>query len=261
MFKFKKFIVFVCALLMASIGGAFLSNIGSSKKSGAITVGLQAGFPPYESIDNQGNVVGFDVDVAYQIGKILGKPVVFEQMGFDGLIMALKQKKIDVIISGMSITPSREKEINMVPYYGDGADNLELLFWKKIPQNIHSLKDLSGDTVTVQSGTWYASYLESFPSIQGKELENTQDLIMDIQYGKSAAALIDSSQAHDLIKKFPELKGVQIALPKNSQFKGNGIGISKKNPELTKEIQNAVNQLKQDGQMKQMADKWFGGAS
>src|SRR5690606_29652193 len=84
-----------------------------------LIVGTNPKYPPYESIDAQGNVQGFDIDLGRALAHKLGKKIEIRELSFDALILALKQGKIDIILSGMSITSSRQKEIIMLPYQGE----------------------------------------------------------------------------------------------------------------------------------------------
>ena len=99
-------------------------------------IGLQSGYPPFEFMDTTGKLVGFDVEMAEIIAKKLQKTLVIKDMEFEGVILSLKQGKIDLIMSGMNITPSRLKEISMVPYHGEDATSLSLIFWNEIPPGI-----------------------------------------------------------------------------------------------------------------------------
>ena len=143
----KKLFVFL-PLFFAAIGG-MIAGCSKSPQKNTFTVGIQAGYPPYESIDSNGKIVGFDVDLAEKIAHFLEKKLVVKEMDFDCLILSLKQKNIDVIISGMSITPSRLKEIDMVPYSGDQLKKFLLLFWGQIPEGVSSIKDILDKPICV----------------------------------------------------------------------------------------------------------------
>ncbi len=121
-----------------------------------LVVGLQSGYPPFEFMDTQGKIVGFDIDVSSRIAEQLERTLVIKDMEFEGEILSLKQGKIDLIMSGMNITPSRLKEILMVPYHGEELTTLSLIFWGEIPEGVHSLEDIAilpNPTVSVESGT------------------------------------------------------------------------------------------------------------
>nr|6Y16_A Chain A, Amino acid ABC transporter, periplasmic amino acid-binding protein,Amino acid ABC transporter, periplasmic amino acid-binding protein [Thermotoga maritima MSB8]6Y16_B Chain B, Amino acid ABC transporter, periplasmic amino acid-binding protein,Amino acid ABC transporter, periplasmic amino acid-binding protein [Thermotoga maritima MSB8] len=96
--------------------------IDEIKSRGYLLVGLSADFPPFEFVDENGNIVGFDVDLAKEIARRLGVELKIVDMTFDGLIPSLLTKKIDVIISGMTITEERKKVVAFSdPYFDAGG--------------------------------------------------------------------------------------------------------------------------------------------
>jgi arginine transport system substrate-binding protein len=231
-----------------------LMGCSKPQPNDTLVVGLQADYPPYEFVNEQGNVVGFDVDVAQRIASLMGKKLVIKEMGFDALILSLKTHKIDLIISGMSITSDRLKEIEMVPYQGDKVTELQLLFWKTEGKAIQELK---GKTVVAQSGTFQEEVLHHYTDVKPKFLDSTQELVMEIKYGKSDAALVESAVGKEFQFQFPEIHAVALPLSSAQQAFGNGIGISKDDPQLKEAVEKNVQQLKASGEMDRLKRKWF----
>lgn len=251
---FKK--IFYILILGGILAGFGMSLVGcsSSHAPNTLTIGLQSGYPPYEYVDEHGVVVGFDADVAQKIADSMHKKLVVKEMGFDSLILSLKNHKIDLIVSGMSITNERLKSIDMVPYYGDKVTDLKLLFWGKEGSPIETLDE---KTVAVQSGTFQEQILHHYSKIKPKLLENTQELVMDIKYGKSAAALVETAIGNECKYKYPEIHLVNVPLAPEDQVMGNGIGVAKDHPELKLAVEEAVKEMKEKGQMNALAQKWF----
>ena len=243
MFKYFLLLIAICFV-----------SCTAPRDSQTLVVGLQADYPPYEYVDEQGHLAGFDIEVAQKIADKLGKKLVIQEMGFDALILSLKSHKIDLILSGMSITPDRLKEITMVPYQGGKATDAALLFWKS---NGKSIEDLKEKTVAVQSGTFQEQVLREYPEIHPKTLGNTQELIMEIKYGKSDAALVESKVGKEFSHQFPEIQAVILPLPTALQSFGNGIGISKDHAALKQQIEIAVQEMKDSGELTQLERKWF----
>jgi arginine transport system substrate-binding protein len=234
-----------------------LTGCTKQNNQDTLVLATNANYPPYESVDQQGNHIGFDIDVAHALAKQLGKKLVIKDMTFDALILALKQGKCDLVMSGISITPSREKEMAMVPYQGEAATSLTLLFWEKATPGVKALSDLQSRTVAVQSGTYMENYLNKFKEVTPKALDSTVELIMDIKHGKSAAALVEPRIASEVMPKHVQLKRIDFALPEEDWVLGNGIGIKKGNTELINDIKNAIAALKSDGTLKGLEEKWF----
>ena len=91
------------------------------RATGELRVGLDASFPPFESLDAEGNVLGFDADLAHAIAARLGAEPVFVNVGFDGLYDALWAGRVDVIISGLPYDPRRTQDVNYsMPYFNAG---------------------------------------------------------------------------------------------------------------------------------------------
>ena len=240
---------FIFAVLVLSLGCT-----KTKKPDNILTFCTSLNYPPYESVGTQGQPEGFDIDMAEAIAKKIDKKLVIKEMAFDSLILGLQQKKCDMVLSGMSITPSRQKEIIMLPYQGDSIKSYYLLFWKKEPVSMEQLKN---QTIAVQTGTWMENYLNTVKSVTPKALESTPDLVLEIQYNKSAASFVEPHIAKDLLAKQPNIKGIEIQLPESEWNLGNGIGINKSNTELAKKIQSAVEDIKKSGFIVELEKKWF----
>lgn len=247
--KFIKSIFLVCATFLFT---ACNSNMKDPK---TLVLGTDPTYSPYERIGPDGQCEGFDIDVAQAIAKKLNKTLVIKQFGFTALILALKQDKVDFVLAGMSITPSREKEITMIPYQGDPVTSLQLVFWEKAPQEVQKITDLN--LVAVMVGTCEEDYLREFPSITYKSLENTTEIMMDLQYGKSQAALIESKVAKVLQKQFPEIQLVEIPLEEKDWTIGKGVGMEKSNSLLAEQVRCAIEELKAEGTLKKLEEKWM----
>jgi arginine transport system substrate-binding protein len=183
-------------------------------------------------------------------------------MEFDGEILSLQQGKIDLIISGMNITPSRVKEIQMVPYHGEAANSLSLIFWNEIPEGVQSIEDLAklpSPTISVETGTIPEAYMSHYPKIQAKSFHGALAPLMDVKYGKSMADLVETDVAEYLKKQHPEIKIVNVPLLKSEVISGFGIGVKKENQTLKNQVEQTIQELKDSGELKQLEDKWFTG--
>lgn len=252
----------ISLIILTAIGLVFMFPSSGKPTEETLTIGLHSGYPPFEYMDEGGKIVGFDIDIAERIAEKLGKKVVIKDMEFEGEILSLKQGKIDLIISGMNITPSREKEILMVPYHGDTPTSLSLIFWEKIPEGVQSIEDLmnlQNPTVTVGMGTIPEIYLSRYPTIQSKSFEGALSCLIDVKFGKSIANLVEADVAEYLQKQHPEIKILQVPISKDASIAGFGIGINKNNQILFQQVNEVMHELKASGELKQLEDKWFKG--
>jgi ABC-type amino acid transport substrate-binding protein len=259
MHKLGKLGILAACISLGFIVINYLSKENHSPTD-TITIGLQSGYPPFEYRDDNGEIIGFDIDVAKEIASKLNKKLVVKDMEFEGEILSLKQGKIDLIISGMNITPKREEEIFMVPYHGDTDSSLSLVFWEKIPSEITSLKDLEKFPqlkICVGAATTAEAYLNKFPNIKFSSFDGSLACLMDVKYGKSVATLVESDVGEYLQKEHPQAKLVKVPLLNNETISGCGIGINKKNEALPLQISEIIEDLKASGKLKQLEDKWF----
>lgn len=259
MSKFFKFFL-IATIAIISISAWFVTKPAENPAQ-TLTIGIQSGYPPFEFMDEEGKIVGFDIDIGDIIAKKLDKTLVVQDMEFDGQILALKQGKIDLILSGMNITSNRLKEISMVPYHGEAATSLSLIFWEKIPNNIHSLEDFAKHPdayISVEAGAIPEGYLNKYyPNIKVKPLHGALAPLMDVKWGKSLANLVEPDVAEYLQKKHPSIKILTIPLPKEEVIEGFGIGVNMKNQELYKQVSEIIQQLKASGELKKLEEKWF----
>ncbi|OJV11130.1 MAG: hypothetical protein BGO14_09080 [Chlamydiales bacterium 38-26] len=225
-----------------------------------LIVGTTSGYAPYVSINDKGEYEGFDIDIANAIAEKLGRNLIIRDFGsMPALILALKQKKADVLIWSISITQERQKQMAMVYYQGEKVTSLPLLFWGKVPDNIKNLEDMANNpnaVISVEAGSFQENVLFSVPGLTLKQVDKVSDAILELKYGKSQAVLIDYSLKPIYTKKFPQLKSLTINLPESKQSLGNGICINLDNKELTSAIQKAVSELFSDGTITNLEAKW-----
>ncbi len=227
-----------------------------------LKIGTNAGYPPFESIDENGNLIGFDIDMGRALAAELGKEAVFKEFDFDALILALKKGQIDIILAGLSITESRQQEIAMVPYQGKPLTEISFLFWERVPREIKNFDDLkalaqeSKLSISVQAGHFLEDFLKSL-GVSVKALAGPPEQILDIKYRKSIAAALDSTNGKSLADKHENLKIITLELPKDRWDLSNGIGINKSRTDLIEQVKEAVLRLKENGTVNQLEQKWI----
>lgn len=260
----KKYFVFVLALSAFAVLALIKhSQPAQLPQHETLVVGLQSGYPPFEFIDSYGKVIGFDVELAQKIAEKLGKKLVIKDMEFEGEILSLKQGQIDLIMSGMNITPSRLKEIQMVPYIGEKATSMSLVFWGEIPKGVQSIEDLikiPDAVISVELGAVPDEYLKShYPQANIRSFQNAMEPLMDIKFGKSIANLVEPSVAQYFKQQHPQVQVLEIPLAEEDHVLGFGIGIKKENKELSHQVESAIQEFKASGLMNQLESKWFKG--
>ncbi len=222
-----------------------------------LVVGTTSGYAPYVSLDAQGNYEGFDIDFAEALGQKLGRTVIIKDCGsMPSLLLALQQKKVDLLIWAISITEAREQKMEMVYYQGEKVTSMPFLFWQAVPEDVTSIEDLAGNTVSVEAGSFQENVLKKYPAVALKQVEKITDALMEIRYGKSRAAMADPSLISELTSRYPELKVVYLPLKSEDYSLGNGICIQKANTPLAEAVRRATEQLIAEGKVRELEKKW-----
>ena len=233
-----------------------------AKEKNTLTVGMMSGWPPYMSINRQGSFEGFDVDVAYALGKQLNKKIIINDLGnIETLFIALEKGTIDLIFSGLDITQKRLEKLTMVAYTGEGITSFYLLFWNKIPDGVSTLEDLckqANNTLCIEPASPSENFLNQskFNAITKKSINRVSDMILELKFGRSIAVILEPIIAQDIIKKNSEIKYLTVPIPKEFQIFGVGIALKKENTKLQKQIQQAIKQLRENKTLQQLEQKW-----
>lgn len=147
-----KGVVLSTAALLLAIAGCTAKQDALQRilESGKMRIGMDASFPPFEYVDAEGNLVGFDVDLAREIAAYLGvQPDFVANLPYDGLYDALTAEQVDVVISALYVDPSRRADFAYsTPYFNAG----QVLVTEAEREDIDSLADMEGRTLAVEFG-------------------------------------------------------------------------------------------------------------
>lgn len=229
----------------------------SIKSAGKIVYCSDITYPPEESYQGT-KAVGSDIDIGTAIAALMGVKAQFQNTGFDGIIAALLSKKCDAVISGMNDTTARRKQVAFVDYISVGQS---LMVQKGNPGKISKLADLSGKSVSVETGTTNRDFLVA----ESKTLQKGgKKPIQIVTFPKDtdAAAALKAGKVNAYFGDSPVV-AYYIAKGKGSfAFGGSPInpipvGIAlRKGDALIAATRNAVNQLYANGTMKKILAKW-----
>ncbi|MDU7729612.1 MAG: arginine ABC transporter substrate-binding protein [Escherichia coli] len=237
-------------LIAALIAGFSLSATAAE----TIRFATEASYPPFESIDANNQIVGFDVDLAQALCKEIDATCTFSNQAFDSLIPALKFKKYDAVISGMDITPERSKQVAFTdPYYANSA----LVIAKK--DAFHSFDDLKGKRIGMENGTTHQKFItDKHPEITTVPYDSYQNAKLDLQNGRIDAVFGDTAVVTEWLKSNPKLAAVGDKVTDKDYF-GTGLGIAVRqgNTELQHKFNTALEKVKKDGTYETIYNKWF----
>ena len=254
----KKALVLMMTLLMAVMMVAGCG--GGDKKAPAVQapkvlkVGTEPTFAPFEfQKEGSKEFDGFDMDLIRAIGKQLNMKVEILNMGFDALIPAINAGNIDLAIAGMSITPDRQKAVDMSdPYYVSGL----VVVVGKDNAAVKSVNDLNNKGIAVQIGTTGAERAAKVPGAKVKNFNTNAEVFLELKKKGVEAVIIDKAVAEYFLDTGG---GKDYAKIVGDTMEAESYGISlKKNSPLTKEINKALLDLKKNGEYDKLYAKWFG---
>jgi polar amino acid transport system substrate-binding protein len=220
-----------------------------------LVVGMELAYPPFETTDYYGKPTGLSVDMAQDLGKYLGRDIVIENMGYGGLIPALRTGKIDIILSSMSVTKERERSINFSTPYA--KSNLAILANKN--SHIGTPSDLNekGMKIAVKTGTTaHIVAMKTFPKAKILVFDKESACILEVTQGKVDAFIYDPLT---ILKNWEKNKKTTVAIltPFEETPQYWAIGYKKGNDELGEEINKFIEKYKKDGELDKLADKYL----
>ncbi len=219
-----------------------------------ITVGTSADFPPFEYIEN-GQFVGFDMDLMREIAKLAGFELKFVDMSFDSLIPALRAGQVDVVAAAMTITDERKQVVDFSTPYWTADQSIIVKADSDLTITVLHQKGRIG----VQTGTtgdlWCTDNLVGKGLLLEKNLKRYDTFVLalsDLLNGNIDAIVLDSPVAN----RFAAIKPVKVVgiIVTGEQY---GIAVKKGNKELLDKINSAIKVLNETGKMAELIDKYF----
>ena len=221
---------------------------------GQLTFATSPDYPPFEN-DENGEFVGYDIDLAKAVAEKLGLEAKFQPLDFDGIIAAISSGgQADVGISGISVTPERAQEIDFTEAYYEDNQGVAVMKTSGITEE-SAVKDLNKKeiTIAVQSGTTGEAYAqETFPNATVKAYKNSTDCFADMQAGNVQAVCTNLVVVERMLKS--AYTDAQV-VHKDATGEKYAMAVSKSNPALTEAINKALAELQADGTIDKLAEK------
>jgi lysine-arginine-ornithine-binding protein len=252
--KLKKVLT---AVLAVAAFGLVASSASAGQK---VRIGVEGAYPPFNSIDPSGKLIGFDVDIANALcaAAKLDCEFVFP-LAWDGMIPGLLAKKYDAIIASMSITEERKKKVDFTGKYYNTPAKFVAPEGKNLTVTADGLKGMS---VGVQRATTHENFLrDNFPGLDIRVYATQDEANADLVSGRvdlghaDSVALMEGFINTDAGKGF-EFVGPDFNVP---QWHGVGAGIAvrKGDDELRMALDKAIDQIRADGTYKAINAKYF----
>lgn len=220
--------------------------------SGEFILGLDATFKPMGYTDENDEIVGFDIDCAEEVCARLGVKLVKQPIDWDTKEQDLDSGKIDCIWNGMSINASRQEVMNLSEPYMKN----EMVFVVTADSTIASQADLDGKTVAVQSGSTAQEILEGAGlNITENALATNVECLQQLELNLVDAVFMDSVVANYEIK---ESGKNYVLLSDGLEEEEYAIGFRKNDQALRDKVQQTLSEMKADGKLGEISEKWFG---
>lgn len=238
-------------LQAAAIGTAL--SFGAMASAADLTVGANVGNVPWEFQDESGAIVGFEIDIATEIGKRLGREVKFENIPFNGLFSAVQSGRIDMAMSSITITQKRLAEVSFAQPLYDSDQSLTVT----AASGLSSLADMSGKVIGVDTGStgdmWATEHMAEHGFADIRRFEGLAPAMLDLANGRIDGYISDIPSLQYYVKDKPQFTVVARILS-GEQY---SLMFAKDAP-LAAEVSDVMTTMKEDGFVAATHKKWFG---
>ena len=230
----------------ASADAAAVTTVNAGK----LTMSTNAAFPPYEMTTDAGDFEGIDIEVAGAIAKKLGLELQVDDMDFDAALLAAQNGKSDIVMAGVTVTDERLKVMDFSDTYAEGIQSIIV----KEDSTIASPDDLADKMIGTQRGTTgYIYCSDDFGDDHVTPYDDGLTAVQALNNGQVDAVVIDNAPAKEFVEANPGLKILDTAYAQEDY----AIGVAKGNTELLNAINGALEELKADGTLQAIVDKYI----
>ncbi|MFZ3579028.1 transporter substrate-binding domain-containing protein [Virgibacillus sp. DJP39] len=254
----KTILLIMISVLLAACGNTDKSaagdseNTGNKKEEKVLEMATSADFAPFESRNPSGDIVGFDIDLANYIASELGYELKITDMKFDGLVGALQNDRVDMVLAGMSATEKRDKNVDFSTPYNHSGE----MFVTLKGSDIKTVEDLKGKKVGTQLGTIQQEGAEKIKKeivdFQLKTVDDGPILIQELLSNRIDVAYMDKAVADGYIKEqnltgfadpTSSSPGMAVAFPEGS--------------DLVEKVNEVLKKAEENGKLQKLKDKWL----
>lgn len=234
-----------------------LGGCASKPSENALIIGTSSGYPPYEIIEPDGTLSGFDIEFGEALAKEMGyQEVIWQDGSFDGLIGKLQASSIDLAIAGLSPDPAREA-IFSKPYYTDGENPLYVL--TKQTSGIKTSEDIKGKVAGSQLGTIQESALKAIKDSYNLKIDARPDygtIVQEILLDRIDFLMVEPAVAQEFMENYNEL--VSFEFVSDEIIPLNGVSVAMPmNSELEEKVNAAIDKLLENKTIEVLIDKYF----
>jgi ABC-type amino acid transport substrate-binding protein len=233
------------------------THLDEIKAAGKIVLGTSADYPPYEfhkTVDGKDTIVGWEIELSQQIAQELGVKLEIKESAFDNLIADLNAKKVDFVVSAMTITEKRKANVDFSDSYWQGGQVVLVL--KEKAATYKTAADLKGKTIGVQLGTTGEAEAQKIEGAKLKQVDKFEAVILDLLSGKVDAVICGYTVAKNYEKNNPKL-----AVTAELSSEQNGIAFRKGDAELVAAVNGALKKITAGGKLEEIVKKYEAEAS
>jgi polar amino acid transport system substrate-binding protein len=229
------------------------------KQKGVIQVGTSADYPPFESVDSAGNLVGFDIDLMNEVARRMGVTVDWVDMPFDSLIAAVQEGKLDMAISAFNYSDERAQRIDFTEAYYTSEDSFMVL--ESFAGQINQPEDIANYLVGVQTGTtqdeWLTGLIDEgiLSEANLSRYDRVDQAALDLRAGRIEALMSDYVPAQELMKTMGGMKIVYVGVLSSGPM---NMVVPKGSATLTAALNDVIRQLESEGFIDQLAIQHMG---
>ena len=219
-------------------------------EAGKLTMATNATFPPYEMTTDSGDIEGIDVDTAKAIAEKLGLELQIDDMDFDAALLSVQQGKADIVMAGVTVTDERKAVMDFSDSYATGIQSII------VPEgsDITSPDDLAGKKIGTQRGTTgYIYCSDDFGDENVVAYDDGLTAVQALNNGQVDAVVIDNAPAQEFVAANPGLKVLETSYAEEDY----AIGMNKDNTALVEAVNAALEELKADGTLQSIVDKYI----
>jgi ABC-type amino acid transport substrate-binding protein len=225
------------------------------RETGTLRVGMDASFPPFESVAADGTLAGFDVELARELGKRLSVEVQFvANLPYDGLYDALAVDRVDVVISALVVNPARMADFAYSTSYFDAG---QVLVTREGETAIEAMSDLSGRTLAVELGTQGDMEARRLADLAVVPHQTAADALAAVAAGEAEAALVD----HVSALAATQAQNGLIVAGEPVVEEPYAVAVRQDSRRLLRAINEALADMAADGTMETLVTQWLGGGS
>ena len=233
------------------------------RSTGVLRVGMDASFPPFESVAADGALIGYDVDLARELGRRLGLEVQFvANLPYDGLYDALAVGRVDVLISALVIDPDRTADFAYSPSYFDAG---QVLVLPAAQAGIDDMGDLGGRTVAVEFGTLgdqeARAWARKSPELTIATYQTAAEALAAVAAREADCALVDRVSA---IAELAASSSRATAPDETLSIVGEpavpepyAVVVRRESPLMLRAIEEALLEMQKDGTLKVLEQRWL----